>query len=186
MSQKEVHVSTEQRIIIKFLVRDGMKPIEIIFVWHWRSPESSIHLIATNILDRLLAQFRQNTPLRTRLFAWHNEFSGAREEVEILSHDRRPRTSVYTENIEAVRRLVEQNRWIFLFEIVEEVNISYGSVQKITADDLELQKGSAKWMPPFCIGWKFLSSCWDNSSNREMCLAKKEDKFHQKCKSSSW
>lgn len=92
-----------QRIIIKFLAREGVNLIEI--------------------LKRLVARIGETTLSKTGLFVWHKEFSEVRE-VENLSHDRCPRTSSTAENIEAIRMLIEQNQRIVLFEIVEKVNIS--------------------------------------------------------------
>ncbi|KAJ8938580.1 hypothetical protein NQ318_013634 [Aromia moschata] len=80
MREKGVHVSVEQRIIIKILAKEGVNP--------------------TEILRRLQAQFGDNTLSRTRVFAWHNEFSGGREKVENQSHDRRPRTSMTSQHLE--------------------------------------------------------------------------------------
>ncbi|KAJ8962762.1 hypothetical protein NQ318_001161 [Aromia moschata] len=55
MSKKRMHVSVEQRIIIKFLAKDGVNP--------------------TEMLRRLQTQFRDNTLSKTCVFAWHKEFS---------------------------------------------------------------------------------------------------------------
>ncbi|KAJ8958605.1 hypothetical protein NQ318_016326 [Aromia moschata] len=79
MSEKGVHVSLEQWIIIKFLAKEGVNP--------------------TEILRRLQGQFGDNTLSRTRVFAWYKEFSGRREKDENQSHDRRPRTSLTEANI---------------------------------------------------------------------------------------
>ncbi|KAJ8962129.1 hypothetical protein NQ318_018086 [Aromia moschata] len=79
MRENGVYVSLEQRIIIKFLAKEGENP--------------------TEILRRLQAQCGDNTLSRTRVFAWYKEFSGGREKVENHSHDRRPRTSLTEANI---------------------------------------------------------------------------------------
>jgi hypothetical protein len=74
MSEREVPVSVGQRIIIKFLSREGVKPAEI--------------------LRRLTEQFKEEALSRARLFAWHKQFVEGREHVENEGHARRPRTSV--------------------------------------------------------------------------------------------
>ncbi|XP_066262228.1 protein GVQW3-like [Euwallacea similis] len=124
MSESEVHISVEQRIIIKFLVKEGVNPIEI--------------------LQRLQAYFEDNTLLKTHVFAWLKEFSGGREKVENETHPHRQRTSVTDANIEAVRNLMEKNQRITLWEIVEELNISYESVHRIVTDDLKTRKVCAR------------------------------------------
>lgn len=127
MSETDLHISVEKRIIIKFLAKEGVNP--------------------TEILRRLQAQFGDNTLSRTRVFAWHKEFSGGRETVENESHARRPRTSVTEANIDAIGNLIEGNRHITLWEIVAKLNISYGNVHRIVTDDLKMRKVSARWVP---------------------------------------
>jgi hypothetical protein len=87
MSEREVPVSIAQRIIIKFLSREGVKPAEI--------------------LRRLTEQFKEETLSRARVFAWHKQFVEGREYVEIEGHDRRPRTSVIENSIRRVQQLLE-------------------------------------------------------------------------------
>lgn len=86
MSEEEVRVPVEGRIIIMFL--------------------ASEEVIPTEILEQLLPQFGENIFSRTRAFAWHKGFSGGHEEVENLSHECRARTSVIAGNVEAIRKLI--------------------------------------------------------------------------------
>ncbi|EFN75060.1 Putative uncharacterized protein FLJ37770, partial [Harpegnathos saltator] len=79
-----------QRIIIRFLANEGVKP--------------------TEILTRLQAQFEDNTLSRTQAFDWTKKFRSGRNAVENESHEHRPRSSVTDENIRAVRELVEDDR----------------------------------------------------------------------------
>lgn len=127
MSEQAVHVSVEQRIIIKFLTNEGVSP--------------------TDILRRLYAQFGEKTLSRPRVFAWHKQFSGGRENVENQSHVRRPRTSVTEANIEAVRSLLEDDRRLNIGSIAATLNIGYGSAQKILREVLGFHKVSARWVP---------------------------------------
>lgn len=90
MSEQEVHSSIAQRVIIKFLAAEGVKPAEI--------------------LRRLTAQFGEETLSRARVFAWHKQFVGGRDHVENESHNRRPRTSITANNIRSVARLIEDDR----------------------------------------------------------------------------
>jgi histone-lysine N-methyltransferase SETMAR len=69
-----VPVSVAQRIIIKFLSGEGVKPAEI--------------------LRRLTEQFKEETLSRAQVFAWHKHFVEGREHVENEGHDRRPSTSL--------------------------------------------------------------------------------------------
>ncbi|XP_073989689.1 histone-lysine N-methyltransferase SETMAR-like [Rhodnius prolixus] len=127
MTEQEVPSSVAQRIIIKFLTNEGVKPSEI--------------------LTRLRAQFGDSTLSQNRVFTWAREFKGGRERVENESHDRRPTTSLTDDNIRAVRELIERDRRLTVEEISTEVGISYGSVQSIITDQLGFRKISARWVP---------------------------------------
>lgn len=109
MSEQRVPSSVAQRIIIKFLTTEGVKP--------------------SDILRRLKAQFEDNILKKTQVYAWHKKFLGGRTAVENEAHLRRPRTSVTQENIDVVRRLVEGDSRLPVAEITSEVGISYGSAQ---------------------------------------------------------
>ncbi|KYN13981.1 hypothetical protein ALC57_13811 [Trachymyrmex cornetzi] len=87
MSEQEVHTSVEQRIIIEFLLREGVKPAEI--------------------LRRLTVQFAEKTLSRTQVYDWHKKFSDSRESVQNETHARRPRTSTSDTNILAIREMIE-------------------------------------------------------------------------------
>ena len=127
MSEQKVPVSIEQRIIIKFLTRERVKPSEI--------------------FQRLTAQFGDQTLSRTRVFAWHKEFQEGRERVENEEHDRRPRSSITDENIQAVRDILEDDRRVTVSEIAEQVGVSYGSCQTIITEHLGFRKVCARWVP---------------------------------------
>lgn len=58
--------------VIKFLPKEGVKPVEI--------------------LRRLRAQFGESNLSQTRVYEWHKSFLKGRETVENESHQRRPRT----------------------------------------------------------------------------------------------
>jgi hypothetical protein len=74
MFVQAVPAPVAQRIIIKFLSGEGVKPAKI--------------------LRRLTEQCKEETLSRVRVFAWHKHFVEGRELVENEGHDRRPRTSV--------------------------------------------------------------------------------------------
>ncbi|XP_057658478.1 histone-lysine N-methyltransferase SETMAR-like [Diorhabda carinulata] len=127
MSEQEVPPSIAQRIVIKFLAAEGVKPAEI--------------------LRRLTAQFGEKTLSRARVFAWHKQFVEGRERVENESHDRRPRTSITAGNIDSVRQLVEGDRRLTTSDIAIKVGISYGSTYSILSEELGYRKVCARWVP---------------------------------------
>ena len=74
MSEVKVHVSVEQRIIIKFLTKEGCKPSEI--------------------CSRLKKQYGEKTLSNFSVYKWSSAFKKGRETVENEPHERRPRTSI--------------------------------------------------------------------------------------------
>lgn len=127
MSEQKVHPSVAQRVIIKFLAKEGTKPSEI--------------------LRRLHAQFGEATLSKTQVYDWQKTVLAGRDSVENERHQRRQRTSVTADNIHAVRDLIEEDRRVTISEIASHVGISFGSVQAIISDELKFRKLSARWVP---------------------------------------
>ena len=75
---------------------------------------------------------------------WHNEFSEGREVVKNLPHVSRPSTSVNDVNIEKVKKIVLENRRVGIREVVEALNISYGSTQYIVVYFLGMKRVAAR------------------------------------------
>jgi hypothetical protein len=74
MSEAKVHVIVDQRIIIKFLTKEGCKPSEI--------------------CSRLRRQYGEKTLSNVSVYKWSSAFKKGRETVENEPHERRPRTSI--------------------------------------------------------------------------------------------
>jgi [histone H3]-lysine36 N-dimethyltransferase SETMAR len=127
MSEQVVPCCVAQRIIIKFLVNEGVHPSEI--------------------LTRLRSQFAEQCLSRPRVFAWAKSFREGREAVENESHARRPTTSCTPDNIARVDELIRADRRVTIREIAEELEISVGSVEKIVRNVLKFSKVSARWVP---------------------------------------
>lgn len=127
MSERSVPVSVEQCIIIKFLVCENVK--------------------RAKIYHRLHAQFGEAILSWSRVKVWCNEFKQGRECVANQAHPHCPRTSVINENIAHVRELIEWDRSFTVFQISEELGVSYGSVQSIIRKQLGFRKISACWVP---------------------------------------
>ncbi|KYN34460.1 hypothetical protein ALC56_10947 [Trachymyrmex septentrionalis] len=64
MSEQQVPASVAQRVIIKFLTKEGVKPCEI--------------------LTRLKVQYGDDTLSKTQVFDWAKKFKSGRESVENL------------------------------------------------------------------------------------------------------
>jgi hypothetical protein len=92
MGEAKIHVSVEQRIIIKFLTKEGCKPSEI--------------------CSRLKVQQGEKTLSNVSVDKWGSAFEKGRETVENDPHERRPRTSITEENSDRVDALIRDNRRI--------------------------------------------------------------------------
>lgn len=82
-----MHTSFEQWIIIIFLLRESIKPAEI--------------------LRRLIAQFAVKRFSRTQVNGWYKTISSGRESVQTEIHVRRQRTSTNEMNILAIHEMIE-------------------------------------------------------------------------------
>ena len=74
---------------------------------------------------------------------WYNRLKEGREDV---NHDARPScpsTPTIDENIEAVKKMTLDNRWITIGEVADE-GISLGSCQAIFTDVLDMKRVLAK------------------------------------------
>ena len=127
MSETKMHVSVEQRIVIKFLKKEGCKP--------------------SGICSRLKRQYGKKTLANVSGYEWCSAFKKRRETVENEPHERRPRTSITVMNSIRVNALIGENRRITASELSAILNISYGSVKTIIKQHLQYSKVCARWIP---------------------------------------
>ena len=104
MSEAKVHVSVEQRIIIKLLTKEGCKSSEM--------------------CSRLKRQYGEKTLSNVSVYKWSTAFKKGREAVENEPHERRPRTSITGENSDHIDALIQENRQITVRELSGILNIS--------------------------------------------------------------
>ena len=125
MNEAKVHVSVEQRIIIKFLMKEVCKPSEI--------------------CSRLKRQYGEKTLSNVSVYKWSNAFKKGREMVENELYERQPRTSITGENND-IDALIQENRLITVRELSRILNISDGSVKTIINQHLQYSKVYAQWI----------------------------------------
>jgi hypothetical protein len=92
MAVQAVPSSVAQRIIIKFLTKEGV--------------------ISSEIFTRLQAQFGDECLSQPRVFIRAKSFRKGRDHVENEPHARRPRTSVNPDNVLKIGELIRANRHI--------------------------------------------------------------------------
>ena len=81
------------------------------------------------------------------VFRWVKAFKAGKFSVEDDTHPGRPKTSVTTANIAAVKIVVEQDARLSVKDIASCTGISEGSVQTILKKRLDLRKLWARWVP---------------------------------------
>lgn len=127
MSERQVPTAVAQRIVIRFLVWEGVKNTEIFL--------------------RLRNQFGSECLSRAAVFKWAKAFKDGRETVENEPHDRRPRTSITPDNIRRVEQIILEDRRMNVRDISAELGISIGSVESIIHEHLQYRKVTARWVP---------------------------------------
>ncbi|XP_064472006.1 protein GVQW3-like [Ornithodoros turicata] len=112
MVDNEVSPHIEQRIVMKFLVNEGVK-------------SSEIHI-------RLHAQYGHDTLSRSKAFEWYKRFSDGRTSVQDDPSRGGAEPSVTVpENIQLVERLILKNRRITCLELAQKTDLSVGALNTI-------------------------------------------------------
>ncbi|UYV82467.1 hypothetical protein LAZ67_21002317 [Cordylochernes scorpioides] len=116
----------DQRICIKFCVKNGFKGAEIFW------------MLQTAYGDAVMS--------RRRVFEWYKRFKEGREETADNERSGRPFTSTTPEKMDKVLELVREDRRITVREVAEEAEISLGS-QSIMKDILGVRRLNAVLVP---------------------------------------
>ena len=74
----------------------------------------------------LTVAFGESTMSRTQVQLWYNRFKEGREDVNDDARPGRPSTSTTDENIEAVKKMILDNRRITIREVADDAGISFG------------------------------------------------------------
>ncbi|CAF3797997.1 unnamed protein product, partial [Rotaria sp. Silwood1] len=88
----------------------------------------------------------QASPLRT-VERWSKWFRKGREELEDEPRPGRPITETASENIEQVRLLINDDPHITIEEVQEQIGLTYGTIQRIISNHLNLTKITARYIP---------------------------------------
>ena len=103
-----VSLQCEQRIVIKFLVKEGTPVVEIV--------------------KRLKAVFAEETLSTSTIYEWAKRFKEGRTSVDDNNRAGAPRTAVTRDNIAAVDLAIKQNRRISVLELSSNIGVSVGSI----------------------------------------------------------
>ena len=91
--------------------------------------------------------FGESTVTRTQVQLWYNRFKEGREEVNDDTRLGCSSTSTTDENIEAVKKIILDNRRTTIREDFDDIGISFGSCQTIFMDVLGMKRKTEKFVP---------------------------------------
>jgi len=84
---------------------------------------------------------------QSKTFLWYKRFKDGRTSVDDDERSRRPSTSTTPENTANVREAILADRRQSIHDVCEIVGLSYGTVQRILADNLNMRRISARFVP---------------------------------------
>ncbi len=123
----EIPVKLQQRVAIHFCQKLG------------------ITLTLTNVFLRQV--FGGQTLCERSIRRWYKAFENGRTRITNFPRAHKIWRGRSLGNIQAVKHLVEQDRWIGLCSLSAETSLTYGTVFRILKDDLGLIRKSAKLVP---------------------------------------
>ena len=91
--------------------------------------------------------FGDNAMSQSKTFLWHKRFKDGRTSVDDDECSGRPSTSTTPENIAKVREAILADRRQTIHDVCEIIGLSYGTVQRILADNLNMRRISARFVP---------------------------------------
>ncbi|KAL0870302.1 hypothetical protein ABMA27_005324 [Loxostege sticticalis] len=80
-------------------------------------------------VDRMLSAFGDKAPSKTTIYRWFAEFQRGRVKLSDDPRQGRPKTAVTQENVDVVRKLIEEDRHVTYREIQATLDISMSQIQ---------------------------------------------------------
>jgi len=117
----------EQRVCIKFCANLGKS--------------------ATETLKMIQQGFGDQSLIRTQVFQWHTWFKTNRTSVDDDEHTGRPTSCITPETVAQIQELIRQDRHRTIRDIAEEVEVGYGTCQRILVEELGILCVAAKFVP---------------------------------------
>ncbi|CAF2708911.1 unnamed protein product [Rotaria sp. Silwood2] len=111
---------------------------------------TALNIQPTIIHDELCTVFGDEAPSFRTVAKWSKYFREGREEIKDETRSGRPITTTTSENIEEVQSLVQSiiddNPYITIEELQEQIDLSHGTIQRIISDHLDLRKITARYV----------------------------------------
>jgi len=91
--------------------------------------------------------FGDNAMSQSKTFLWYKHFKDRRTSVDDDKRSGRSSTSTTPENLANIRKAIFANRRQIIHDVCEIVGLSYGTVQCILADNLNMRRILARFVP---------------------------------------
>ena len=116
----------EQRVCIKFCANLGKS--------------------ATETLEMIQLGFGDQSLSRAQVFQWHTRFKTGRTSVDD-ERTGRPTSCTTPETVARIQELIRRDRRLTIRDIAEEVEVSYGTCQRVLKEVLGMHSFAAKFVP---------------------------------------
>lgn len=117
----------KHRAVIEFLSLEGTEPREI--------------------YDRMIRVYGEGSISYSTVFRWNREFSRGRTTLKDDPRTGRPSTGCNEQNIELVRRILNDDRRLTVRLLVMATGLSDGTIRNILHNELHMTKVCARWVP---------------------------------------
>jgi hypothetical protein len=84
---------------------------------------------------------------RTVVFEWHSRSKAGRVSVVDDGRSGQPSTGIMEEKVRKIRELIHEDRRRTNLQLADTVGISYGVCQEILAENLNMRRIAAKFVP---------------------------------------
>jgi len=84
---------------------------------------------------------------RTQVFQWYAQFKTGRTSADDGKHTGRPTSCTTPETVARIQELIRQDRCRTIRNIPEEVEVGYGTCQRILTEELGMHRVAAKFVP---------------------------------------
>ena len=97
-------------------------------------------------IEMLNRSTKKPSVARSLVYKWHKRYSVGRE--TIMDDDRcgHPVSKSKTSDINLVKDLLDVNLRLTMHELCSELDMGYGTVQRILKDELNMSRVSARWV----------------------------------------
>ena len=103
--------------------------------------------IVTETLEMIQQGFGDQSLSRTQVFQWHSRFKTCRTSVDDDEHTGRLTSCTTPETVARIQERIRQDRRRTIRDIAEEVEVGYGTCQRVLTEELGMHRVAAKFVP---------------------------------------